>query len=189
MEVLETIGKGRNAFAKNNIPGKLSREIFKQQLSRATKLVRWHYSQIYDNVDTEIMGPFVLGPLETGSFVSWVFLWLASFVLGPTSTDMVTVLRLNPKKNMVYGTHAAVDYNLPLYPLQSRLHKVFTRTYIEYRAVSGFFRTIDPPPPLHPASVSSSSPALKGGGGVHTRRAVRGQYFGRRQILDWTLTV
>jgi hypothetical protein len=25
--------------------------------------------------------------------------------------------------------------------------------------------------------------------GVHTRRAVRGQYFGRRQILDWPLTV
>jgi hypothetical protein len=44
-------------------------------------------------------------------------------------------------------------------------------TYIEYRAVSGVFRTIDPTPPLHPASVSS--PRTKGGG-VHTRRAVRG---------------
>jgi hypothetical protein len=48
-----------------------------------------------------------------------------------------------------------------------------------YRAVSGVFRTIDPPPPLHPASMSS--PRTKGGGGgVHTRRAVRGQYFGRK---------
>ncbi len=33
--------------------------------------------------------------------------------------------------------------------------------------MSGVFRTIDPPPPLHPASVSS--PRTKGGG-VHTRR-------------------
>ncbi len=39
-----------------------------------------------------------------------------------------------------------------------RNHKVLT--YIEYRAVSGVFRTIDPPPPLHPASVSS--PCTKG---------------------------
>ncbi len=35
-------------------------------------------------------------------------------------------------------------------------------TYIEYRAVSSVFRTIDPPPPLHPASVSSHR--TKGGG-------------------------
>jgi hypothetical protein len=33
-------------------------------------------------------------------------------------------------------------------------HEVLT--YIEYRAVSGVFRTIHHPPPLHPASVSSS---------------------------------
>jgi hypothetical protein len=37
-------------------------------------------------------------------------------------------------------------------------HKVLT--YIEYRAVSGIFRTVDPPPPLHPASVPS--PSTKG---------------------------
>ncbi len=48
-------------------------------------------------------------------------------------------------------------------------HKLLT--YIEYRAVSGVFRTIDPPPPLHLASVSS--PRTKGRG-VHTRQAVRG---------------
>jgi hypothetical protein len=45
-------------------------------------------------------------------------------------------------------------------------HKVLT--YVEYRAVSGVFQNIDPPPPLHPASVSS--PRTKGGG-VHTHRA------------------
>ncbi len=39
-------------------------------------------------------------------------------------------------------------------------HKVLT--YIWYRAVSGVFRTIDLPPPLHSASVSS--PRTKGGG-------------------------
>ncbi len=48
-------------------------------------------------------------------------------------------------------------------------HKVLT--YIEYRAESGVFRTIDLPPPLHPAS--ASSPLTKGGE-VHTRRAGRG---------------
>ncbi len=50
-------------------------------------------------------------------------------------------------------------------------HKVLT--CVEYRAVSGVFQNSDPPPPLHPASVSS--PRTKGGArGVHTRRAVRG---------------
>ncbi len=39
-------------------------------------------------------------------------------------------------------------------------HKVLT--HIAYRAVSGVFQTIDAPPPLHPASVSS--PRSKGGG-------------------------
>jgi hypothetical protein len=49
-------------------------------------------------------------------------------------------------------------------------HKVLTD--IEYRAVSGVFQTIDPPSTLHPP----------GGEGVG------GQYFGRRQTLDWPLT-
>jgi hypothetical protein len=40
-------------------------------------------------------------------------------------------------------------------------HKVLT--YVEYRAVSGVFQTIDPPPPRHSASVSY--PRTKGGGG------------------------
>ncbi len=51
-------------------------------------------------------------------------------------------------------------------------HKVLT--YEEYRAVSGVFRTIDPPPPLHPASVSYLPPAPPKAGNIHTRRAVRG---------------
>jgi hypothetical protein len=48
-------------------------------------------------------------------------------------------------------------------------HKVLT--YIEYRAVSGVFRTIDPPPPLPPASVSSHRTK---GEVVPTRWPVRG---------------
>ncbi len=48
-------------------------------------------------------------------------------------------------------------------------HKVLT--YIEFRAVSSIFQTVHPPPLLPLASVSS--PRIKGGG-VHTRRAVRG---------------
>ncbi len=45
-------------------------------------------------------------------------------------------------------------------------------TYIEYKAVSGVFRTIDPPPPFHLASVSS--PLTKGGVGVQGGEGVGG---------------
>ena len=67
-------------------------------------------------------------------------------------------------------------------------HKALT--YIEYRAVSGVFRTIDLPTPLHPASVSSLAPKA-GAGGTHSPggEGVGGQYFGRRQTLNWPLTV
>jgi hypothetical protein len=72
--------------------------------------------------------------------------------------QMVSVImpRLTPAQDgllmpyMSKGTAGGVLY----------IHKVLA--YIEYRAVSGIFRTIEPPPPLHPASVSS--PRLKGGG-------------------------
>jgi hypothetical protein len=51
-------------------------------------------------------------------------------------------------------------------------HKVLT--YVEYRAVSGVFQTIpDPPPPSPPSECVPSR--TKGGGGVHTRRAVGGE--------------
>jgi hypothetical protein len=36
------------------------------------------------------------------------------------------------------------------------MHKVLTK--VVYRAVSGVFRTIGPPPPLHPVSVPSPAP-------------------------------
>ncbi len=39
-------------------------------------------------------------------------------------------------------------------------------TYVQYRAVSGVFQNIDPPPPLHPANVSSPR-TIGGGGGTH----------------------
>jgi hypothetical protein len=64
-------------------------------------------------------------------------------------------------------------------------HKVLI--YIEYRAVSGVFRTINPPPPFHPASVSS--PRTKGGTHSLGGEGVGGQYFGRRQTLDKPLRV
>jgi hypothetical protein len=55
-------------------------------------------------------------------------------------------------------------------------------TYVEYRAVSGVFQNFDPPPPFqfHPPPHPR-----RGGGGVHTRRAVRGQYLedARRLLL------
>ncbi len=58
-------------------------------------------------------------------------------------------------------------------------HKVLT--YVEYRAVSGIFKNIDPPHPF-PASECVLHPHQRRG--IHTRRAVRGlggQYFRRRQ--------
>jgi hypothetical protein len=69
-------------------------------------------------------------------------------------------------------------------------HKVLT--YVEYRAVSGVFQNINPPPPLHPPSVSS--PRTKGRGYTPlTRRAV-GRWGvnileDASQTLDWPLTV
>ncbi len=39
--------------------------------------------------------------------------------------DLPDLLRPNPKKNMGYGTHAGVDYNLTLCPLQSRLQRIY----------------------------------------------------------------
>ncbi len=66
-------------------------------------------------------------------------------------------------------------------------HKVLT--YVEYRAVSGFFQNIDLLPPLHPAS--GSSPPQQRRGGTHSPggEGVGGQYFLRRQTFDWPLTV
>jgi hypothetical protein len=61
---------------------------------------------------------------------------------------------------------------------------------IEYRAVSGVFQNIDPPPPSPPSECVLPPHRRRG---VHTHRAVGGwgggQYFGRRQTLDWPLTV
>jgi hypothetical protein len=72
-----------------------------------------------------------------------------------------------------YKLHTVADYGQILRKVgfsHVSNHKVLT--YVKYRAVSGVFQNIDPPPPLPPASVSY--PRTKGGnGGVHTRRAVR----------------
>jgi hypothetical protein len=74
--------------------------------------------------------------------------------------------------------------------LKRAIHKVLT--YIEYRALSGVFRTIDPVTPSLPSECVLPQHQRRGGGGVHSRRKVRGvggQHFGRRQTLDWPLTV
>jgi hypothetical protein len=68
-------------------------------------------------------------------------------------------------------------------------HKVLTHK--EYRAVSGVFRTIDPPPtPLSTQRVCPP-PAPPKTGDTHSPggEGVGRQYFGRRQTLDWPLIV
>jgi hypothetical protein len=69
----------------------------------------------------------------------------------------VTCLSLHSARN-----GELVQYDMQYWILSA--HKVLT--YIEYRAVSGVFRTIDPPPSLHPASVSSI--LQKGGECTHS---------------------
>jgi hypothetical protein len=66
-------------------------------------------------------------------------------------------------------------------------HKVLT--YIEYRAVSGVFQNIDPLPPS-PPSKCVLPPHQRRGGGTHSPGGEGvGECFGRRQTLDWPLTV
>jgi hypothetical protein len=79
----------------------------------------------------------------------------------------VTCLSLHSARN-----GELVQYDMQYWIVSAR--KVLT--YIEYRAVSGVVRTVDPPPLLHQASVSS--PRTKGGG-VHTpgRRGGGGSIF------------
>ncbi len=90
------------------------------------------------------------------SEAKFIFWDIFVFSIGETPPlERIVVQRISPS----FLTHCI--------PVKSSSHKVLT----EYRAVSGVFRTIDPPPPLHPASVSSPRPK---GVGVHTRRAVRG---------------
>ncbi len=74
-----------------------------------------------------------------------------------------------------YKLHTVADYGQILRKVgfsHVSNHKVLT--YVECRVESGVFQNIDPPPPLHPASVSSPRTKGRKGGGVHTRRAARG---------------
>ncbi len=82
------------------------------------------------------------------------------------SSNLQTICLLKINFHSLHQTHFSKR------GVHGEMHKVLT--YIEYRAVSGVFRTIDPPPPLHPASVSSPRTRGGGGGGVHIRRAVGG---------------
>ncbi len=69
-------------------------------------------------------------------------------------------------------------------------HKVLT--YVDCRVQSSVWRlpnSIDPPPPAHPASVSSPPDHRRGATHSLGGEGVGGQYFGKRQNLDWPLTV
>ncbi len=72
----------------------------------------------------------------------------------------------------------------------TKLPDLTVLTYEVYRTVSGVFQNtkiLTPHPPFHPMSVFSPSR-----GGTHSpggEGVGGGQYFGRRQTLDWPLTV
>jgi hypothetical protein len=61
-------------------------------------------------------------------------------------------------------------------------------TYVEYRAVSGVFQNIDPPTPSPPSECVL--PLHQRQGGTHSPggEGEGGQYFARRQTLDWPLS-
>ncbi len=59
-------------------------------------------------------------------------------------------------------------------------HKVLT--YVEYRAVSGVFQNIDPPPPLHPVSGVLPPHQRRG---VHTRRVGEGGFNILEDARHW----
>ncbi len=66
-------------------------------------------------------------------------------------------------------------------------HKVLT--YVEYRAVSGVFQNIDPPPPSPLSECVLSQYQRRMGTHSPGGEGVGGQYIGKRQTLDWPLTV
>jgi hypothetical protein len=72
-------------------------------------------------------------------------------------------------------------------------HKVFK--YEEYRVMSGVFQNIDPPTLSPPSEcVLPSHQRREGSQGILTIHSPRGegvggQYFGKRQTLDWPLKV
>jgi hypothetical protein len=69
------------------------------------------------------------------------------------------IIEMNTARRQTKTLRAAKDRQTVFLGMKStggRLgldHKVLT--YVEFRPVSGVFQNIDPPPPLHPASVSS----------------------------------
>ncbi len=88
---------------------------------------------------------------------------------------------------LVPSTHADLEIQRPDWAFCYEWgHKVLT--YTENRAVFGVFQTIDPPTPLTARRVCTPHRLW---GRIHSLggEGVGGQFFGRRQTLDWPLTV
>ncbi len=115
-----------------------------------------------------------IGHLSTSTQNSTVIESKSSLLLFDTvSTTFIPVKLLYHRKKGVVEVkvHCRTFYGFTVFTLWKERRDYKVLTYLEYRAASGVFRTIDPPPPLPLASVSS--PHTKSGG-VHTRRGVRG---------------
>jgi hypothetical protein len=107
-----------------------------------------------------------------------------SLVNGKNQSSVLTV---NACLKTIPPIRFPVHDFFPMEYLIRSCHKVLT--YIEYRAVSGVFRNIDPLTPSPPGACVP--PAFGPGARTHSLvgEEVGGQYFGRRQTLDWPLTV
>ncbi len=109
--------------------------------------------------------PFVLMPIQTEERSSFLFLE------NPFNTDgsgHVTKLHIFG----THVTHSSCQFAIRLFLMLTVLlynHKVLT--YVEYRAVSGVFQNIDPPPPSPPSEC-----ALPMALPLHRRRREGGVY-------------
>ncbi len=85
------------------------------------------------------------------SLTIYVSVWLLMYYVCTTQTKLLWISFIS-------------KFTLCKLPIHTVQHKVLT--YIEYRAVSGVFRTFDPPPPSPPSECVL--PPLQRRGGLHS---------------------
>jgi hypothetical protein len=112
----------------------------------------------YLRISSYIRKPFLTYDFATAPL--WISLYMRKIRFSFFQCSGIRCKLMRSDSFCMYYCIPIVCNSICMLDRRAKHHKVLT--YIEYRAVSGVFRTIDPPPPLHPASVSS--PAPKAGG-------------------------